>query len=454
MFERSTKTRQTLDLLGNVYRNSKWTDLKIQNIKSAHLAGFTKVNMFLAASVIISSIIIFRLELSSISSALSVVNSLLLIFFDVLTYSLSLISIYVLALYSFLQAKLRKLFGFKIESLDIKNYNTPAIRLENSTRDYNTALLTVNLSNCEKVKTEASALKSMFSLKQDLDLKVSASLMMQEYKLTANSDTLSYALNTCNTDSTNSLSSLLYRQELDYLNTSNYITKFNKLHLSDLSSTSSSQDVYTNLILENSMSSSLSSANATRWLIKMSPLSESLTINNSYATNIKNSLGSSITNSQINSTNIWLTTLEDVSSQNFTKLNLAFLNNFEDSRLWNQKRLFFTILPKLALTSQKETLSVGLEPLQQEHYYKSLLLAFNTNYVGAKNSLIVSLVDETKLNELSSLSSYTKHSSSQNLNLWNSLDKYYVTSLFNTNNISKTHSYYDYSSKSSLYKNL
>jgi len=220
--------------------------------------------MFLAASVIISSVIIFRLELSSISSALSVVNSLLLIFFDVLTYSLSLISIYVLALYSFLQAKLRKLFGFKIESLDIKNYNTPAIRLENSTRDYNTALLTVNLSNCEKVKTEASALKSMFSLKQDLDLKVSASLMMQEYKLTANSDTLSYALNTCNTDSINSLSSLLYRQELDYLNTSNHITKFNKLHLSDLSSTSSSQDVYTNLILENSMSSSLSSANATR----------------------------------------------------------------------------------------------------------------------------------------------------------------------------------------------
>jgi hypothetical protein len=202
------------------------------------------------------------------------------------------------------------------------------------------------------------------------------------------------------------------------------------------------------------MSSSLSSANATRWLIKMSPLSESLSINNNYATNIKNSLGSSITNSQISNSNIWLTSLEDVSPQNFTKLNLAFLNNFEDSRLWNQKRLFFTILPKLALTNQKVTLAASLEAPQREQYYRSLLLAFNTNYVGAKNSLIISFEDDTKLDELNNLNSYTKHSSSQSLNLWNSLDKYYTASLFNTNNIAKTHSYYDYSNKSSLYKNL
>jgi hypothetical protein len=136
--------------------------------------------------------------------------------------------------------------------------------LENSTRGYSAALATTSLNNCEKSKTEASVLKNMFSLKQDLDLKVNASLISQEYELSTSSDILSYALNTRSTHSTGALSSLLCRQELDYIDTISYTTKFNKLHLSDLTSTLNSQDIYTSLILENSMSSSLSSANATR----------------------------------------------------------------------------------------------------------------------------------------------------------------------------------------------
>lgn len=65
----------------------------------------------------------------------------------------------------------------------------------------------------------------------------------------------------------------------------------------------------------------------------MSPLSEDLSINNNFATNIKNSLGSPIVNSQLNNNNIWLTNLESITPESYSKANLSFLNNFENSRV-------------------------------------------------------------------------------------------------------------------------
>jgi hypothetical protein len=104
----------------------------------------------------------------------------------------------------------------------------------------------------------------MFLLKQALDLKVDAALELQENKLGIKDKAMLYALNTQNNHTSSSLSSLICNYEYIYMNASNYSAKFNKLHLSDLSSASNSQDIYTSLILENSIGSSLSSANATR----------------------------------------------------------------------------------------------------------------------------------------------------------------------------------------------
>ena len=42
-FERTTKQHQTVANLGNVYRNSKWSDLKVQNIKTNFVNQFVTV---------------------------------------------------------------------------------------------------------------------------------------------------------------------------------------------------------------------------------------------------------------------------------------------------------------------------------------------------------------------------------------------------------------------------
>jgi hypothetical protein len=44
MFERLTKNVVLTNSLGNVYRNSKWTDLKVQNIKLSFFNQF--INLF------------------------------------------------------------------------------------------------------------------------------------------------------------------------------------------------------------------------------------------------------------------------------------------------------------------------------------------------------------------------------------------------------------------------
>jgi hypothetical protein len=79
--------------------------------------------------------------------------------------------------------------------------------------------------------------------------------------------------------------------------------------------------------------------------------------------------------------------------------------------------MFFTILPKLAITNQKDALLSKLEVSQSSYCYKSLLLALNSNYVDSKASLIVSFENNANIDELNSLSNYTTYSSNQSLNL-------------------------------------
>ena len=47
IFERTTKTAQSFKALGNVYRNSKWADLNVFNIKSNFTKQFKQITVLL-----------------------------------------------------------------------------------------------------------------------------------------------------------------------------------------------------------------------------------------------------------------------------------------------------------------------------------------------------------------------------------------------------------------------
>ena len=57
-FERTIKFHNTISSLGNVYRNSKWSDLKIQNIKNSFLIQFSNIYVLLSISIFIVVIFI------------------------------------------------------------------------------------------------------------------------------------------------------------------------------------------------------------------------------------------------------------------------------------------------------------------------------------------------------------------------------------------------------------
>jgi hypothetical protein len=187
-------------------------------------------------------------------------------------------------------------------------------------------------------------------------------------------------------------------------------------------------------------------------LIKMSPVSEYLTVNNNYATNLKYSIGSPFSDSQLANNNIWLSNTYSDNSNPLSSLNLSLINQFEDSRLWNQKRNFFTVLPKLAFTKQKEILSEDKISFNNQRNYKFLLLSLNLNYLGVKDNLLVNL--ENDLGVLNSKGTYLSHISNPSLNLWNALDNYHITSICSTSNTETRQGYYDYTTSSLNYKTL
>ena len=69
-FERANKTTQTVASLGNVYRNSKWSDLKVQNIKVTHIRGFLVALVLFISFIILCYLLVFRSENSTISTLL------------------------------------------------------------------------------------------------------------------------------------------------------------------------------------------------------------------------------------------------------------------------------------------------------------------------------------------------------------------------------------------------
>ena len=159
----------------------------------------------------------------------------------------------------------------------------------------------------------------------------------------SNSTELSLFLTTNGANFINSSSNLdfLHTQSKSYLMKSSSLLNnkyFNSnVSLNNLSSNSSVSTAYSSAISEN-----LSLANQTRWLLRMSPISEKLIKDNFNFTQSKQLLGSPITQAISSSNNIWLSNnlskIKDTSSLLLSE-NLSKIEFFEDSRAWSSKKM-------------------------------------------------------------------------------------------------------------------
>jgi hypothetical protein len=132
--------------------------------------------------------------------------------------------------------------------------------------------------------------------------------------------------------------------------------------LINLSENSNVNTAYTTAITEN-----LSLANQTRWLLRMSPISEKLIKDNFNFTQAKQLLGSPITQAVSSSNNIWasnnLAKIKDTSSLLLSE-NLSKIEFFEDSRAWSTK--------KMLLGLNHSTYTLNFEPSSTSNTSSSL----------------------------------------------------------------------------------
>ena len=378
IFERNTKNNSTYAALGNVFRNSKWTDLKVQNIKNSFVRQFYLLLLF-----------IFSLILLVTTDAFLAVQDVYSFVLDLLFNLLDLVSLlYVLIIYlvfPFLYQP-ETLITLKGTAYDNKN-STLSIGDGLPTKDYNTVF---NL-----YKTSSSI--------GNVDLQL-------RYK---------YSTELHKTNTINFNTSLTYTPEIDEALGLPSNKNFN-ISLSNWNKLLSNKYFILN---SSNFSKDLNLMKTDRWLLKNSFVSEDIIRNTNSYTNSKKLIGLNLTSSQLSNRNVWASTnlnklnqsnnqavtnmfnlnntdLTKISSKHLNSSNLLNFNFFDESRLFlvnkylHSSKLRYNILTYSHLVDS----SRGDKSVVNSSNFDLNLKLFNTSLNFNTQPFIVSTIPEFSKN--------------------------------------------------------
>ena len=379
-FERNNKLKSTFTSLGNVFRNSKWSDLKIQNIKTSFIKSWSSYFLFImfTSCLVLSFFGVYTG--GAITSQIPFLGDVYEILCFSWTHTEDLLKAFILAvasLWSYAKSLLLQ------NTYSNKNYIHESFSAGNQ----------ITLRDNARVPTSALSL-SKEEVKNHMPIEIM-------YKLV-------YASKSIHDISTPSLTNLaqteLYSDNLDINNCLRNLDSY-ALHTPKVLTISNIEHGYTatspqsmfiqqfdtesaNLnkistyntalaVTNLNTQDALRSAKQDRWLVRNSLLSENLILNSNAFTQSKKLLGVNFLNSDAASKNVWSSTklnsldsststnfisnLQELfSSQplrndslaqlNFTNPNLENFNFFENSRMWLVKKYFFTNQLKNNLT--------------------------------------------------------------------------------------------------------
>ena len=330
-FERANKSKQTVSSLGNVYRNSKWSDLRVQNIKQSHVASF----FFLVIFIAISFLLLVQLVRGNSWYFLPLFSSLLtpwLYIYNFLVYKWMCIVLIAFSLES------------RVKSIFIETVVLPFHRPTTTTRNFSSTrsgLLTLETNPSANSQTWLPLLQG--------SLKSQALLSKHDNILTNSSEIC---------DFTNSFSSNIslflnlkgrsyVTAETSYSTSNHYtaILKFEKAFKSELSLNDTS--ALDSLSVSKSIESSVDHAKEIRWLFKVNPVTDKIINNNFNFTQAKALIGNPLSSSLHSSNNVWASNYTSASSniQGQTNLpnNLTVVNFLETSSFWTMKKSQFNI---------------------------------------------------------------------------------------------------------------
>jgi len=342
-FERNNKNVDTFSNLGNVFRNSKWSDLQVQNVKYSFTSQYAYILI-----IAISSLVLVKYFFSSnnifIYDSISSVLDNVTIFINEFTFFISIIitSIY----QSLLSLLYRKESGILGNVVVNNNY-----RLLNSGAVGSGIKPTVSK---ESFESNSDLLINVFSLTKDLN-NIKDSEVINTYGLEYGSylnfsrSTLMYPKLISNTSIGSDNTHNLQHLDLEF-----YIySKLGDLNVTDYYNTTPYE---VNKFCNDSrnignLSNNSNLSKQVRWMLKNSLVSENLVINNNNYLSSKRLINSNITNSNLNNTNINFSNFFNENSidtrlGNYTIKNIESLSNynfFEESREFLQKKYLFSI---------------------------------------------------------------------------------------------------------------
>ena len=366
-FERNNKFNFSFLKLGNIFKNTKWTDFKIQNIK----------NLFLRFSFIILASVVFIVyfymfvskdslefynnyhsnnRVSYIISYLWYQFSNILEFFYIITFSLF----------------------YKLK-MDMKTYTTSSAWLnskvapETQYSTSSTEFFTLDNNKFSEIYSTNGVISKKLNVKYNfnlfylnnilLDLNLfyrNSTFGVNYYSIFSKKNPFhdrSSLINSVSRIESNYVSVL---SKSNFVNTSVNLNYLNKLQLDNNVIMFSSLNIYKNL--EN--------LKQERWLMKNSLLSEKLVINSNSFTQAKKILGLNVFNTNVSFKNIWLSnkisnfsnlkeldfisnlqkmyntknnsTIKSLIQNSYNNSSITNINFFENSRLWLSKKYFYS----------------------------------------------------------------------------------------------------------------
>ena len=163
-FERANKTRQTVSNLGNVYRNSKWSDLKVQNIKVSHTNKFYRNFAILIITFLFLFFIAFRADSNTIQLLFSSIINAWYYISDVIGYWLAVLFVGIYNTIFFFLKKVGIQHTDIIKSFEATNDKDTSFTKTDNFKNGNMLNVSVPLFN-----NEVSIMYNLFKLKSSLD---------------------------------------------------------------------------------------------------------------------------------------------------------------------------------------------------------------------------------------------------------------------------------------------
>lgn len=355
-YERSAKSFKSYSSLGNTFKNSKWTNYKIQNIKTSFTNSFTKILII----VVVLLIVFFNYKQNILLVLELLYHTFYLLIKDMLY---DYVNLMLTMLLFFIYSIKNSITNFFIYMLS-PNKKTPLIT-------YNLYVPRKSITKLHNIVNSSSF--SSHSIKNSINSNYT-SVMSSVFKIKNNI----YWLN-LNIDVTKqNLPSIHFLDSkvvvIIYPKKSNLIYKFvfkkqshpirSRILLNENVSTTNrlsyskkvTNKFINSTIVESILNSTLNIIKQTRWLTRNLMLSDKFILSTNFFTEYKKFIGDNTMLSNLANNNVWASsnmskisniqkTLMGLSSQKSSNFHPKHLvDNFDESRLWIFKKMYFNTI--------------------------------------------------------------------------------------------------------------